>query len=172
MKLWGERNGISRGGGGRNNSDDNDDDNNNNGENDNDGNIGYNIKGRDGGVVGSRGGGNCNGNVESADLGMRRGGKGSVLILVSSDNSPLSSSLLSLSSSASMRASSFPKNDEAGEGGWGVVGGGGKLVLVGGERRRRAAPSPTGYAPVRDDVDGGDANTNKDGGGALKGGWF
>ena len=53
-----------------------------------------------------------------------------------------------------------------------VGGGGGALLPGGGENKRCAAPSPTGEAPVRDGVDGGDANANKDGGAAFKGGVF
>ena len=49
---------------------------------------------------------------------------------------------------------------------------GGVAVITGGERRTYAAPSPTGYAPVRDGVDSGDANANKDAGGTVKGGGF
>ena len=38
--------------------------------------------------------------------------------------------------------------------------------------RRYAATSPTGDALFCDNVDSGDVNTNKDGGGAVKGGGF
>ena len=46
------------------------------GENEDDGKIGYNGEDGDGGVVWRRSGRNCNENVNSADLKMRRGGKG------------------------------------------------------------------------------------------------
>ena len=37
------------------------------------------------------------------------------------------------------------------------------------DSRGSATPSPTGDAPVRSGVDGGDNDTNKDGGGAVAG---
>ena len=71
----GKRSGRSRGrGGGGRRRDDGD------GDNDNNKNIGDNGKDGDDGGGGRRGSGNCNGNVRNLESGMRRGGKGSILI--------------------------------------------------------------------------------------------
>ena len=86
-----------------------------------------------------------------------------------SANSPTSS--LQFSSSASVFVLPFLTTDVAVEGG---VGGGGLVLVVVeavvpgvGYRIRYAAPSPAGKAPVRNGIDDGDANANKDGGGAV-----
>ena len=78
---------------------------NNNRNNNEKGDIGKDGEDRDGGRGGRMGSGDCKGNVISADSGMRRGGKGSILILAA-----LADSLPSLSTSsffASIPASSF-----------------------------------------------------------------
>ena len=115
-----ERCGRSGGGGSRRDNGD--------GDNDDDGDIEYNSKdgeGDDGGG-GSRFISNCNGNVRSADSGMRRLGKGLIPSPAASDNLPL---LLSpFFSPTSVPAFSFLTTADAEEGGEGVIG----AVLVGG----------------------------------------
>ena len=110
-RLRGERIGRSGGGGDGGRSD-------NDGENDDVRNIGDDGEDRDDGGGVTRGIGNCNGKIGSADLGMRRGGKGLILIPSALANSPA----LSSSSSASVPASSFLTTTEAGEGGFGSGG--------------------------------------------------
>ena len=87
-----------------------------------------------------------------------RGWKGSIPIPADSANSP---------------PPSFPTTSKAGEvgvgGGGAVVVGGGAVVTGGGDNIRYSAPSLAEDAPVHDGVDGGDANTNEDGGDAIVG---
>ena len=106
--MRGKRIGRSGGGGGSGRD---------NGDRDNDdgGKIGDDGKDGDDGGGGRRGSGrgNCNGNVGSADLEIRRGGKGLIPIPADLDNSP--PSLFLSSSSASVTTLSLPTTAEAGE---------------------------------------------------------
>ena len=86
--------------------------NNDNNDNDNNGTLGMTKRIDTIGGGGKRGSSNCNGNVRSADSGMRIGGKWLIPIPRDFPNSPLS--LLPLSS-ASVPASSFPTTAKAGE---------------------------------------------------------
>ena len=75
-RLQGEQSGRSgRGGDGGHND--------NGGYNDDNGKIGDDGEDRHEGVGGMMGSGKCNGNIGSADSGMRRGGKGLILIPLS-----------------------------------------------------------------------------------------
>ena len=76
--------------------------------------------------------------------------------------------------SACLPASSFPKTANAGEGGEGrggeVVIGVGEVVTEGVESRTYAALFPAGGgAPIRNGVDSGDADANKDISGTIVG---
>ena len=107
--MWGEQSSRSGGNGRRSRDDDGSDRNN---YNVNDNNIWENCDNVDCGGVGRRGSGNCNGNIEGADSGMRRGGKGLIPIPVFSANLP--ASLLPYFLSKFMPASSLPMTAKAG----------------------------------------------------------